>query len=63
MWNRILKPQIYEKWSKIELLHVKLEMKLEKLGFLGRIMRTHEQARVRSQDYAYVGFSLETLAT
>ena len=33
------------------------------MGFLGRIMCTHEQARVRSQDYAHVGFSPETLAT
>ena len=47
MWNRILKPQIYEKGTKIEVLHVKSKTKSEKLGFLGRIMCTHEQAYVR----------------
>ena len=47
MWNKILNPQIYEKRSKTEVLHMKLETKSEKLGFLGRIMRTHEQAHVR----------------
>ena len=46
MWNRSSKPWIYEKGSKIEALHVKIETKLEKLGLglLGRIMRMHEQA-------------------
>ena len=38
-----------KKGSKIEVLHVKIEAKIDKikLGFLGRIMRTHEQACVR----------------
>ena len=38
-----------KKGSKIEVLHVKIEVKVDKikLGFLGRIMRTHEQACVR----------------
>ena len=34
-----------------------------KLGFVDRIMRTHEQAYVRKQNYVHVGFSPETLAT
>ena len=42
MWNRILKPQIYEKWSKIEVL----DAKLEKIGF-------HEQACMRIINLAY----------
>ena len=48
---------IYIKGFKIESLHVKKETELEKLGlgFLGRIMRMHEQAYVHRQDYAYVG--------
>ena len=48
---------IYIKGFKIESLHVKKETELEKLGlgFLGRIMHTHEQAYVHRQDYAYVG--------
>ena len=49
MWNRILKPQIYEKWSKIEVL----DAKLEKIGFLGKIMCTHEQACMRIINLAY----------
>ena len=63
MGNRILKPQIYEKWSKIEVVHVKSKTKSEKLGFLGRIMGTHEQACICNQDYAHVGFSPKTLVT
>ena len=38
-----------KKGSKIEVLHVKIEAKIDKikLGFLGRIMPTHGQACVR----------------
>ena len=70
MWNRILKPQIYEKWSKTEVLHVELETKSEKIRIFGQdhahtwtSLRAHNQACIRSQDYAHLGFSPETLAT
>ena len=63
MWNRILKPQIYEKWSKPKVLYVKSKTKSEKLWFPSKIMCTHEQAYICNQDYAHRGFSPETLAT
>ena len=45
-----------KKGSKIEVLHVKIEAKIDKikLGFLGRIMRTHEQACVRIIKHAHI---------
>ena len=69
MWNRSSKAWIYiyiyiYKGTKIDAYYArKQETEKLGLGFLGRIMCTHEQACVHSQDYAHVGFSPETLAT
>ena len=63
MWNKILKLQIYEKGTKIEVLHVKSKKKSEKLGFLGRIMHTHEQAFVRIIKPVYVAKIMCTWAS
>ena len=70
MWNRIFKPKIYGKRIQDRSIACEIRNKIRKIRVFEKdhahawtSLRAHNQACIRGQDYAHVGFGPETLAT